>query len=207
MEAAASGHEIIVQNLLNHASVTLLWNVIYFKWKIIIIYNNFGCASIWQRKLNASITKIDNQDLFPEVKFVFSMSCLSNYSLHSFKNIEKKNQIKLWLNQLWLNFFFHDDSQQFNYESVLNDVRAYIYTPNINIINAHMFSVFLILCMIQGVRTEERNNKGETARALAMLYGHTKIASLIDMHVMRAKSCQSHTSAFVIFLFYHTCRE
>ncbi|XP_067290637.1 ankyrin repeat and SAM domain-containing protein 3 [Pseudorasbora parva] len=39
-----------------------------------------------------------------------------------------------------------------------------------------------------GVRTEERNVKGETARALAMLYGHTKIASLIDMHVMRAKS-------------------
>lgn len=40
--------------------------------------------------LNASITKIDNQDLFPDVKFVFSMSCLSDYSLHSFKNIEKK---------------------------------------------------------------------------------------------------------------------
>lgn len=39
-----------------------------------------------------------------------------------------------------------------------------------------------------GVRTEERNMKGETARALAMMYGHTKIASLIDMHVMRAKS-------------------
>ncbi|XP_073687157.1 ankyrin repeat and SAM domain-containing protein 3 [Garra rufa] len=39
-----------------------------------------------------------------------------------------------------------------------------------------------------GVRTEERNIKGETARALAMMYGHTKIASLIDMHVMRAKS-------------------
>uniref|UniRef100_A0A671LFS8 Ankyrin repeat and SAM domain-containing protein 3-like n=1 Tax=Sinocyclocheilus anshuiensis TaxID=1608454 RepID=A0A671LFS8_9TELE len=39
-----------------------------------------------------------------------------------------------------------------------------------------------------GVRTEERSVKGETARALAMMYGHTKIASLIDMHVMRAKS-------------------
>ncbi|XP_016417953.1 ankyrin repeat and SAM domain-containing protein 3-like isoform X1 [Sinocyclocheilus rhinocerous] len=39
-----------------------------------------------------------------------------------------------------------------------------------------------------GVGTEERNMKGETARALAMMYGHTKIASLIDMHVMRAKS-------------------
>ncbi|KAF4095585.1 ankyrin repeat and SAM domain-containing protein 3 isoform X2 [Onychostoma macrolepis] len=39
-----------------------------------------------------------------------------------------------------------------------------------------------------GVQTEERNMKGETARALAMMYGHTKIASLIDVHVMRAKS-------------------
>ncbi|XP_065114835.1 ankyrin repeat and SAM domain-containing protein 3 isoform X2 [Paramisgurnus dabryanus] len=39
-----------------------------------------------------------------------------------------------------------------------------------------------------GVRTEERNNKGETARALAMMYGHSNIAGLIDMHVMRVKS-------------------
>ncbi|XP_059381130.1 ankyrin repeat and SAM domain-containing protein 3 [Carassius carassius] len=39
-----------------------------------------------------------------------------------------------------------------------------------------------------GVRTEERNMQGETARALAMMYGHTKIASLIDMHIMRTKS-------------------
>ncbi|KTG01204.1 hypothetical protein cypCar_00047448, partial [Cyprinus carpio] len=39
-----------------------------------------------------------------------------------------------------------------------------------------------------GVRTEERSVNGETARALAMMYGHTKIASLIDTHVMRAKS-------------------
>ncbi|KAK2870397.1 hypothetical protein Q8A67_024789 [Cirrhinus molitorella] len=39
-----------------------------------------------------------------------------------------------------------------------------------------------------GVRTEERNIKGETARALAMMYGHTKIASLIDKHAKRAKS-------------------
>ncbi|KAI4898055.1 hypothetical protein NFI96_002826 [Prochilodus magdalenae] len=38
-----------------------------------------------------------------------------------------------------------------------------------------------------GARVEERNFKGETARALAMMYGHTKIASLIDMHCMRAK--------------------
>ncbi|RXN21819.1 ankyrin repeat and SAM domain-containing 3 [Labeo rohita] len=41
--------------------------------------------------------------------------------------------------------------------------------------------------LLQGVRTEERNIKGETARSLAMMYGHTKIASLISQ-VMRAKS-------------------
>lgn len=86
--------------------------------------------------LNASITKIDNQDLFPDVKFVFSMSCLSDYSLHCFKTL-KKNLIKLWRN-----FLFHDALQHFNYESVLNYVRAYIYTYNINIINAHIFSIF-----------------------------------------------------------------
>ncbi|XP_028823019.1 ankyrin repeat and SAM domain-containing protein 3 [Denticeps clupeoides] len=39
-----------------------------------------------------------------------------------------------------------------------------------------------------GVRVEERNAKGETARVLAMLYGHTKIASLIDKHSLRAKA-------------------
>ncbi|KAI1896215.1 hypothetical protein AGOR_G00092510 [Albula goreensis] len=38
-----------------------------------------------------------------------------------------------------------------------------------------------------GVKVDERNAKGETARTLAMLYGHTKIASLIDMHSMRLK--------------------
>ncbi|XP_027034922.1 ankyrin repeat and SAM domain-containing protein 3 [Tachysurus fulvidraco] len=39
-----------------------------------------------------------------------------------------------------------------------------------------------------GARVEERNFKGETARVLAMTYGHTKIASLIDMHCLRAKT-------------------
>ncbi len=67
--------------------------------------------------------------------------------------------------------------------------------------------MFLVLCMIQGVRTEERNMKGETARALAMMYGHTKTASLIDMHVMRAKSCQSRTLASVIDLLCRECRK
>ncbi|XP_076826506.1 ankyrin repeat and SAM domain-containing protein 3 isoform X2 [Brachyhypopomus gauderio] len=41
-----------------------------------------------------------------------------------------------------------------------------------------------------GAQLEEKNFKGETARALAMMYGHTKIAGLIDMHSLRAKSGQ-----------------
>ncbi|XP_066545124.1 ankyrin repeat and SAM domain-containing protein 3 isoform X2 [Amia ocellicauda] len=35
-----------------------------------------------------------------------------------------------------------------------------------------------------GVKMDERNSKGETARALAMLYGHTKVAGLIDVHTV-----------------------
>ncbi|RXM32482.1 Ankyrin repeat and SAM domain-containing protein 3 [Acipenser ruthenus] len=42
----------------------------------------------------------------------------------------------------------------------------------------------------RGVKVNECNAKGETARALAMLYGHTKIASLIDIH-----SVQMHPKA------------
>ncbi|XP_049615392.1 ankyrin repeat and SAM domain-containing protein 3 isoform X2 [Syngnathus scovelli] len=38
------------------------------------------------------------------------------------------------------------------------------------------------------VKADERNAKGETARALAMLYGYTKIASLIDSRSPRNKS-------------------
>ncbi|XP_048870374.1 ankyrin repeat and SAM domain-containing protein 3 isoform X2 [Brienomyrus brachyistius] len=38
-----------------------------------------------------------------------------------------------------------------------------------------------------GVKVNERNAKGETARSLAILYGHTKIASLIDMQSARTK--------------------
>ncbi|KAL0984339.1 hypothetical protein UPYG_G00140210 [Umbra pygmaea] len=37
-----------------------------------------------------------------------------------------------------------------------------------------------------GVKVDERNAKGETARALAMIYGHTKIAGLIDMRFPKA---------------------
>nr|XP_023663945.1 ankyrin repeat and SAM domain-containing protein 3 isoform X2 [Paramormyrops kingsleyae] len=39
----------------------------------------------------------------------------------------------------------------------------------------------------RGVKVDERNAKGETARSLAILYGHTKIASLIDMQLSRTK--------------------
>ncbi|XP_077358353.1 ankyrin repeat and SAM domain-containing protein 3 [Festucalex cinctus] len=38
------------------------------------------------------------------------------------------------------------------------------------------------------VKADERNAKGETARALAMLYGYTKIASLIDSRSPRNKA-------------------
>lgn len=38
------------------------------------------------------------------------------------------------------------------------------------------------------VKVDERNGKGETARALAMLYGYTKIASLMDLHSPRIKA-------------------
>lgn len=37
------------------------------------------------------------------------------------------------------------------------------------------------------VKVDERNAKGETARALAMMYGYTKIVSLIDSRTPRAK--------------------
>ncbi|XP_062848742.1 ankyrin repeat and SAM domain-containing protein 3 isoform X2 [Trichomycterus rosablanca] len=40
----------------------------------------------------------------------------------------------------------------------------------------------------RGARVEERNFKGETARALAMMCSHTKIASLLDMHCLRART-------------------
>ncbi|CAJ1080863.1 ankyrin repeat and SAM domain-containing protein 3 isoform X2 [Xyrichtys novacula] len=37
------------------------------------------------------------------------------------------------------------------------------------------------------VKVDDRNAKGETARALAMLYGYTKLVSLIDLHSPRIK--------------------
>lgn len=39
----------------------------------------------------------------------------------------------------------------------------------------------------QKVKVDDRNAKGETARALAMMYGYTKIASLIDSRSPRIK--------------------
>lgn len=41
--------------------------------------------------------------------------------------------------------------------------------------------------LLQKVKVDERNAKGETARALAMMYGYTKIVSLIDSRTPRAK--------------------
>ncbi|KAM8877271.1 ankyrin repeat and SAM domain-containing protein 3 isoform 1-T1 [Synchiropus picturatus] len=40
----------------------------------------------------------------------------------------------------------------------------------------------------QKVKVDERNAKGETARALAMMYGYTKIVSLIDSRAPRLKA-------------------
>lgn len=40
---------------------------------------------------------------------------------------------------------------------------------------------------LQKVKVDDRNAKGETARALAMMYGYTKIVSLIDSHSPRIK--------------------
>lgn len=43
-----------------------------------------------------------------------------------------------------------------------------------------------VVCL-QKVKVDDRNAKGETARALAMMYSYTKIASLIDSHSPRIK--------------------
>lgn len=43
------------------------------------------------------------------------------------------------------------------------------------------------LWSLKKVKVDERNAKGETARALAMMYGYTKIVSLIDSRTPRAK--------------------
>lgn len=40
---------------------------------------------------------------------------------------------------------------------------------------------------LQKVKVDDRNAKGETARALAMMYGYTKIVSLIDSRSPRIK--------------------
>lgn len=46
--------------------------------------------------------------------------------------------------------------------------------------------LFDIFCL-QKVKVNERNTKGENARALAMMYGYTKIVSLIDSQSPRIK--------------------
>lgn len=59
--------------------------------------------------------------------------------------------------------------------------------------------VFVCVCVLQGARVEERNFRGETSRVLAMMYGHTKIASLIDMHCLRAKT--GHLQIHTVYMF------
>lgn len=49
------------------------------------------------------------------------------------------------------------------------------------------FSQFGNPLNFQKVKVDERNTKGETARALAMMYGYTKIVSLIDSRSPRIK--------------------
>lgn len=44
-----------------------------------------------------------------------------------------------------------------------------------------------VLFILQKVKVDDRNAKGESARALAMMYGHIKIVSLIDSHSSRIK--------------------
>lgn len=44
------------------------------------------------------------------------------------------------------------------------------------------------MCVLQGARVEERNFKGETARALAVMCSHTKIANLLDMHCQKTRT-------------------
>jgi len=57
------------------------------------------------------------------------------------------------------------------------------------------------LCFVrrQKVKVDERNGKGETARALAMLYGYTKIASLMDLHSPRIKAGACWNSSSLSF--------
>lgn len=49
------------------------------------------------------------------------------------------------------------------------------------------FVLSLGFMLYQKVRADERNAKGETARALAMMYGYTKIVGLIDSRAPRLK--------------------
>lgn len=52
---------------------------------------------------------------------------------------------------------------------------------------------------LQKVKVDDRNDKGESARALAMLYGYTKIVSLIDSRSPRIKAGISLFKDFTTF--------
>lgn len=58
------------------------------------------------------------------------------------------------------------------------------------------------LCFIhlQKVKVDDRNVKGETARALAMMYGYTKIVSHIDSRSPRFKAGICLNSLTSLFL-------
>lgn len=68
-----------------------------------------------------------------------------------------------------------------------------------------------IFCLQKG-KVNERNAKGENARALAMMYGYTKIVSLIDSQSPRIKlgicskspTFQHQYITFQLLFTYHT---
>lgn len=65
--------------------------------------------------------------------------------------------------------------------------------------------LFYIFCL-QKVKVNERNTKGENARALAMMYGYTKIVSLIDSQSPRIKlgiSASIHYIPVAIYMSYN----
>lgn len=54
---------------------------------------------------------------------------------------------------------------------------------------------------LQKVKVDDRNAKGESARALALMYGYTKIVSLIDSRSPRIKAGISLFKDFSKFIF------
>lgn len=61
-----------------------------------------------------------------------------------------------------------------------------------------------ICFLLQNVKVDDRNAKGETARSLAMMYGYPKIVSLIDSRSPRIKpgNCFSAVQLIVFDFFF-----